>query len=125
MRLTCASCPESYDAALPRWRCECGSWLRLEGTRLFRRESLPGRPPSLWRYSEALGIDDPGQAVTLGEGMTPLVSLELDRSEVLAKLDFLCPTGSFKDRGSAVMISKLREWGVGEIVEDSSGNAGA
>lgn len=45
--------------------------------------------------------------------------------QIMLKLDFLCPTGSYKDRGSAVMISKLKEWGVADIVEDSSGNAGA
>src|SRR5581483_7492029 len=63
--------------------------------------------------------------VTLGEGFTPLVPFRLGEQSVLLKLDFLCPTGSYKDRGSTVMVSKLKEWGVTEIVEDSSGNAGA
>ncbi len=44
---------------------------------------------------------------------------------VAFKVDYLCPTGSYKDRGSSVMISKLKEWGIEEIIEDSSGNAGA
>ena len=42
-----------------------------------------------------------------------------------AKLEFCSPTGSFKDRGSAVLISAAAEEGIGEFVEDSSGNAGA
>ena len=42
-----------------------------------------------------------------------------------AKLEFLNPTGSFKDRGSAVLVSALRSKGVPRAAEDSSGNAGA
>lgn len=57
--------------------------------------------------------------------MTPLTSVTLGGHTFDLKLNFLCPTGSFKDRGTTVMMSKLREWGLTEIVEDSSGNAGA
>jgi threonine synthase len=92
---------------------------------MFRREDLRDRAPGLWRYQEALGIQDPGNVVSLGEGSTPLVSARLDEIPILLKLDYLCPTGSYKDRGSSVMLSKLKEWGVREIIEDSSGNAGA
>lgn len=42
-----------------------------------------------------------------------------------AKLEFLKPTGSFKDRGSAVMVSSLRSDGIRGAAEDLSGNAGA
>ena len=42
-----------------------------------------------------------------------------------AKLEFMNPTGSFKDRGTAVMMSAAVEMGAREVVEDSSGNAGA
>jgi threonine synthase len=92
---------------------------------MFSRGDLAGRPMSLWRYREALGIEDPSQIVTLGEGFTPLADATLGGFPVKLKLDFLCPTGSYKDRGSAVMITKLKDWGVKEILEDSSGNAGA
>jgi threonine synthase len=92
---------------------------------MFRRESLPGRGQTLWRYREALGIDGRTEVVSLGEGMTPLFGRRLERQDVLLKVDYLCPTGSYKDRGASVMISKLKEWGVRRIIEDSSGNAGA
>ncbi|MGH2614893.1 MAG: threonine synthase [Thermomicrobiales bacterium] len=62
--------------------------------------------------------------VTLGEGMTPLIDAR-HRSGVRYKLDYLFPTGSFKDRGSTVLASWLKELGVARAVEDSSGNAGA
>src|ERR687896_158045 len=43
----------------------------------------------------------------------------------LLKIEYLMPSGSFKDRGSAVLANALRKLGVREVVEDSSGNAGA
>ena len=68
--------------------------------------------------------------VSLGEGHTPVVSLptfadSLGLNTLYAKLEFAAPTGSFKDRGTAVMLAVAREFGIDEIVEDSSGNAGA
>ena len=92
---------------------------------MFQRASLADRPPTIWRYREALGIQRPENIVSLGEGFTPLTEARFGGHELLLKVDYLCPTGSYKDRGSSVMISKLKEWGVGEIIEDSSGNAGA
>ncbi|NQW23385.1 MAG: threonine synthase [SAR202 cluster bacterium] len=75
-------------------------------------------------------IHEPGSMVSLGEGNTPCVKLltiggRLPLSQLFAKLEFLNPTGSFKDRGTATMVSVAREHGVTELVEDSSGNAGA
>src|SRR5262249_40218668 len=57
------------------------------------------------------------------EGWTPL--LEAPERELLLKLDFLFPTGSFKDRGSTILMNRLAQLGVREALEDSSGNAGA
>ena len=59
------------------------------------------------------------------EGFTPLERTEIDGHEVLLKIDYLFPTGSYKDRGASVLISKMKEWGVRKVVEDSSGNAGS
>jgi threonine synthase len=92
---------------------------------MFSPAALRDQVPSVWRYHEALGISDPSNIVSLGEGFTPLIPSHLCGRPVIWKVDYLCPTGSYKDRGSAVMISKLKEWGVPEIIEDSSGNAGA
>jgi threonine synthase len=44
---------------------------------------------------------------------------------VAFKLEYIAPTGSFKDRGTAVLMTYLRSHGVPGILEDSSGNAGA
>jgi threonine synthase len=82
----------------------------------------PG-PWSLWRYRSVLpaGQGSAWKKVTLGEGMTPLVPV---RPGLWCKLDYVTPTGSFKDRGAAVMMAVGAELGVGRVVVDSSGNAG-
>ncbi|MCG9128282.1 threonine synthase [Candidatus Poribacteria bacterium] len=81
---------------------------------------------SLWRYRQVIPISSECDLVTLGEGMTPLVELApLEYPEHYVKLDYLCPTGSYKDRGASVLLTHLNSLGVTEVVEDSSGNAGA
>jgi threonine synthase len=44
---------------------------------------------------------------------------------VLLKLEYVSPTGSFKDRGAAVMVNVLADQGARSVADDSSGNAGA
>jgi threonine synthase len=65
------------------------------------------------------------QHITLGEGMTPLVNTSVEGVNFRAKLDYLNPTGSYKDRGTTVLINGLLTEGVRKVVEDSSGNAGS
>jgi threonine synthase len=65
------------------------------------------------------------EIISLGEGNTPLTEVELYGGKVACKLDYLAPTGSFKDRGTTVLVSALAEMGIKRVVEDSSGNAGA
>jgi threonine synthase len=72
----------------------------------------------LWRYRADLAIR--GDPVTLGEGATPIVPYE----KYLLKLEGISPTGSFKDRGAATVITAARAAGAKTVIEDSSGNAG-
>jgi threonine synthase len=90
---------------------------------LTRHEIATGEA-SLWRYCAALALAGPPR-VSLGEGWTPLVLRDWQGAKIHLKLESQMPTGSFKDRGTAVMINHLIEVGVGPIHEDSSGNAGA
>ncbi|HEX9709009.1 MAG TPA: pyridoxal-phosphate dependent enzyme [Candidatus Thermoplasmatota archaeon] len=76
----------------------------------------------MWRYAQVLPIDRAG-AVSLGEGGTPLRDVPAVGASF--KLEYLSPTGSFKDRGATVVVSKAKELGARVVVEDSSGNAGA
>ncbi|MFF9067300.1 pyridoxal-phosphate dependent enzyme [Streptomyces sp. NPDC014891] len=91
--------------------------------------SLASRRNSLWRYEEALPPMPCAPEVTLGEGRTPLVPLlEGEEGSVSAKLDFLMPTLSFKDRGAVMLAAHAlrlaRNGTLRRIVADSSGNAG-
>jgi len=61
----------------------------------------------------------------MNEGFTPLEEITFDGNRALVKIDYLFPTGSYKDRGATVLMSKMKEWGVQKVVEDSSGNAGS
>ncbi len=62
--------------------------------------------------------------ISFEEGFTPLLPAELDGRSVWIKQDHLFPTGSYKDRGASVLMSKVKELGISRVVEDSSGNAG-
>jgi len=126
VEFVCSRCGKTYEKTERVYKCECGGVLELKGKNVsFPLRKIERRKPSIWRYREAIPIESDRHIVTLGEGFTPVVPVKIGEANVLAKLDFLFPTGSFKDRGSSVMVSYLRETGIRRIVEDSSGNAGA
>ncbi len=60
----------------------------------------------------------------LGEGGTPLVKRKIENAVVAFKLEYLNPSGSFKDRGSALSLWLAKHLGYTCTVEDSSGNTG-
>jgi len=114
----------TYPLDEARWRSDSGHYLNLaSGPGLTRRDIEPSRR-SVWRYARALtvGVE---HAVSLGEGWTPLVDGRWHDTPVRYKLEFMMPTGSFKDRGMTVMVSYLKSRGITAVLEDSSGNAGA
>ena len=114
----------TYSLAEPRWRGDTGGPLNLGDAPGLKRGDIDTSIRSLWRYRRALLVDA-GDAVTMGEGSTPLVGAAWDGISIHFKLDFMMPTGSFKDRGTTVMVSYLKSRGVTAVLEDSSGNAGA
>jgi threonine synthase len=91
----------------------------------FETKRISRKDFSVWRYRRFFPYIREAELVRLGEGWTPLVKFS---EGVYFKLESLNPTGSFKDRGSAVLVSavhKLIKKMRGYISEDSSGNAGA
>ena len=126
MEYICLHCGTTYPIDAIRYRCDCGQPLELrKRTVSFPINKITQRDNTLWRYREAIPIRDDTSVVSFGEGMTPLVAWNQSPYNHHMKLDFVFPTGSYKDRGASVLLSKIRELGVGKIVEDSSGNAGA
>ncbi len=96
--------------------------------RRFQPRDLAGRAPSLWRYEEALPVRDPRCQVTLGEGLTPLIDApalaqRLEVGRILVKDEGQNPTGSFKDRGLALAVSRALELGASALAIPSAGNA--
>ena len=125
-------CRDCGQAAGPRnWRCPaCGGLLRIEWDGLAPAQRVDAIRKDVWRYRPMLPAVEPSSIVTLGEGATPVVWIDrwaaahhLDRVGV--KLEYLNPTGSFKDRGTTTLVSHARSLGLTRLIEDSSGNAGA
>jgi threonine synthase len=115
---------QTYSVEQPRWRSPTGGYLNLTPGAGLKRAEIDTRCSSLWRYAKAIRVDR-SSAVSMGEGCTPLIDLDWEGVSLAAKLEFLMPTGSFKDRGMTVMVSYLKACGLRRVLEDSSGNAGA
>ena len=125
LEIRCSACDQSSPNLL-HFKCPaCGQPLQIKQRRKFEISQVQKENYSVWRYASFFPFVKETEVVTLGEGWTPLVRLS---NSVCLKLDGLNPTGSFKDRGSTVLVSALhrlvRKAG-GYISEDSSGNAGA
>jgi threonine synthase len=113
-----------YPLSDARWCSDDRTPLLITPSEGLSPDDIDKSARSLWRYRKALPIDitDP---ITLGEGCTPLVQSRWDDLRPHFKLEWFNPTGSFKDRGSAVMLSYLRQSGIDAVLEDSSGNGGS
>lgn len=107
-----------------RWRGDDGSPLSVSALPGLMPGDVDAAERSLWRYRAALPVEA-RHRVSLGEGCTPMPTLDWGGHRVRFKLEWFNPTGSFKDRGVSVMISHLRSQGVTRVLEDSSGNGGS
>lgn len=112
--------------------CECESLLEvrfdLDEIRV-KRGTFEVRPPGVWRYRELLPVDA-SMAVTLQEGGTPLYEAEelagkLSVEVLYIKNEGANPTGSFKDRGMTVGVTKALEFGFDTVGCASTGNTSA
>lgn len=121
----CKRCGATSPMSDPRWRCACGGPLDPPAGGPFRRADVVESERSLWRYRSTLHGVTPRPLTAFSTGYTPLVKRVWAGLELGFKFEGAQPTGSFKDRGAAVLISHLASLGVDEIVEDSSGNGGA
>lgn len=114
----------TYPIVAARWRGDDGAPLTVAPRPGIGPGDVDARVRSLWRYRAALPVVGE-RPVSLGEGCTPLVAGRWGAHDVRFKLEWFNPTGSFKDRGSTVVVSHLAAAGVTDIIEDSSGNGGS
>ncbi|MBI1800322.1 MAG: threonine synthase [Chloroflexi bacterium] len=126
MQCVFPQCHIIYPATSQRLRCaECGGPLDVADRKRFDPAAINTEDHSLWRYRAMLSLPDGARVVSMGEGMTPLVEAGFAGQPIHFKLEYISPSGSFKDRGTTVLTTALKAWGVTRAADDSSGNAGA
>jgi threonine synthase len=129
--LECSKCGKKLAHDKLQNLCDCGGPLLVRydlgaAARTLTPESLRGRAANMWRYAEVL----PSRvAISLGEGMTPLIAAQrlgekLGLAELFIKDEGLNPTGSFKARGMSTAVSRAKELGAKALAAPTAGNAG-
>jgi threonine synthase len=132
--IVCPRCDHRFRLSELLNLCACGSPLLVSydlrsASATLAKTSLQGRVPTLWRYRELLPLQDDANLISLGEGFTPLIEAktltrELGLERLWIKDEAQNPTGSFKDRGLSLAVSRAKELGVKKVAIPSAGNAG-
>jgi threonine synthase len=124
--IICRDCQSPYPIDQTPYRCiHCDGIYEFSHHPEFDLDLIERKLPGIWRYQHTFCLEKKSPIISLGEGNTPLVWAKAFEKEIAFKLEFLNPTGSFKDRGTAPMISFLKSRDIVDAIEDSSGNAGA
>ncbi len=134
--LKCIECGASFGLDEIIYKCrKCGGILEvitdIEKVReKISKKKLSDTPISVWRYVDFLPIKNRTNIVTLNEGGTGLhrcdrLAEKLGLKKLFVKFEGENPTGSFKDRGMTVGISKAKELGVKIVICASTGNTSA
>jgi threonine synthase len=124
--IRCRRCRRPYPENEVPFLCEiCGGIFDVDALPSYRKIKQNQFFSGIWRYRNLFGLPDLTPEISLGEGNTPLIWVNIFENRVALKAEYINPTGSFKDRGSAVLVSYLKALGIDSAVEDSSGNAGA
>jgi len=132
--IVCSRCDNRFRLDQLLNLCSCGAPLLVrydleKASAALTKSSFQSRGANLWRYRELLPIEDDANVVSLGEGFTPLLEAktlaqELSLRRVWIKDEAQNPTGSFKDRGLCLAVSRAKELAVKKIAIPSAGNAG-
>jgi threonine synthase len=127
--MICISCGAEYDNQEIIYTCrECGSVLEVVCQPQVSRDIFECRKSTMWKYKEFMPVDH-SLIVSLEEGGTPFCRCQKLGDdlgvELYVKVEGSNPTGSFKDRGMSVGITKARELGVDTVGCASTGNTSA
>jgi len=115
---------DRFPLDVPRWCGDGQKPLMINPQPGIGRDEIDRGMRSLWRFRASLPVEI-AKPISLGEGCTPLVQKEWDNFRPYFKLEWFNPTCSFKDRGTTVMLSFVRQLSIDAVLEDSSGNGGA
>lgn len=138
----CMKCGADYERAAVVYTCECGGLLdiRYEYSTVDAKSITRSSELGVWKYRALLPFEDgvlklDGEGGTLSpvttrEGNTPLYKCErlaekLEMTELYVKHEGLNPTGSFKDRGMTVGVTKALELKMTKVACASTGNTSA
>jgi threonine synthase len=131
-KLQCFECLRGFPAQEAGFRCKiCGGLLEVIFDLAGKREpAWKSRQLSVWKYRELLPVEKEECIVSLAEGGTGLhhckrLGRKLGLKKLYVKNEGENPTGSFKDRGMTVAISKARELGKKKVLCASTGNTAA
>lgn len=127
--MKCITCGEVYDLNEIIYTCDkCGSTLEVVCKADVSKDTFQCRKSTMWKYKEFMPVDE-SKIVSLEEGGTPFCRCEKlgDKLgiELYVKVEGSNPTGSFKDRGMSVGITKAVELGVDSVGCASTGNTSA
>ncbi len=136
MWLQCIECDKKYDISSRFYTCpDCGGLLEVELDLGLVKKKVASRDyaltqPRVWKYRDFIPVIDDSKIVSLGEGGTPLIrcdrlAKEIGVRELHVKFEGANPTGSFKDRGMTVGVTKALEFGVKTVACASTGNTSA
>jgi threonine synthase len=134
--MRCIECGTVHDMAKPAYACtKCGNLLEVRPdldsiAEALDFEEMARRPLSVWRYKELIPVGPGTHAISLDEGGTPLIRCArlaetLGLKDLWVKFEGANPTGSFKDRGMTVGITKAKELGMKVVTCASTGNTSA
>ncbi len=127
--IRCISCGEEFDDNEIIYTCpKCGSILEAVPDFDVDKSIFDGRRQNVWKYKECIPVDET-KIVSLDEGGTPFVHCDKIGDELgvdlYVKVEGSNPTGSFKDRGMTVGMTKAMELGVHTVGCASTGNTSA
>lgn len=136
--LECSMTGKIYEAGKVHGLSEAGRPLLVRydlekmAANISKEELAQSSEPGFWRYAKMLPVTKPENRVSLGEVMTPLITLENSASalgagagKAIIKDEGRLPTGSFKARGLCLAVSMAKEFGIEHLAIPTNGNAGA
>jgi threonine synthase len=126
LSIRCLSCGKPYpQSGLPHFCENCGGLFDYDAPFPITKRDLEIAGNDLWKFKNSFSSLEARQPISLGEGCTPLLRKVVDGEEIAFKMECNNPTGSYKDRGTTVLTTEIAARGISNVVEDSSGNAGA
>jgi len=129
MLIRCISCGAEYDLDDVIYTCsKCDSILEVLIDPQVSKDIFKCRKSTMWKYKEFMPVDE-SKIISLDEGGTPFIKCDRLGEELgvnlHVKVEGSNPTGSFKDRGMSVGITKALELNVDTVGCASTGNTSA